>query len=370
MDRRHFIMGATCAALPTGAAANLVCPAPSISYAPAPNAAFDKWLAIFAGRAERSGIAPRVLSAGMRGGGYIPQVVKRDRNQFQTRRTLEDYIALATSDARLALGRKMLRRYGGLLNDLGRSYGVDPFIIAAIWGVESKFGTKRGDVPTVSATATLAFDGRRAALFERQLIAALRILQNGDVKPQHMRGSWAGAMGHTQFMPTSFLSFAVDHGGDGRRDIWSDDPTDALASTAAYLARNGWKAGQPWGHEGRGTGRRIKPQTGGPTFTVTGNFKALLSYNNSDKYALAVGHLADRLRGDGPLQGPFPRDEYGLSLTDRKALQTRLTQRGYDLGDVDGVIGRKTRCAVAAVQKRSGLAVTGQPSMGLLRALK
>ncbi|MGV6838607.1 MAG: lytic murein transglycosylase [Planktomarina sp.] len=371
MDRRQFIIGATCASFPTyGAAADLVCPVVPLKYTPAPNPAFDQWIAAFTPRAARKGVTAKTIHAGLRGGGFLPEVVNRDRNQFQARRTLEDYLALATSDARLNLGHKMLRRHGRLLNDLSSRYGVDPYIIAAIWGIESKFGTRRGDVPTVSATATLAFDGRRASLFEKQLIAALQILQNGDVSARNMRGSWAGAMGHTQFMPTSYLSFAVDHGGDGKRDIWSDDPTDALASTAAYLVRNGWAAGVPWGREGRGNGRQITPQEGGPTFTVTRNFKALLSYNNSNKYALAVGHLSDRLRGDGPLKGPFPKDDYGLTLQDRKTLQTRLVQKGHDLGDVDGVIGRKTQCAIAAVQKRSGMAVTGQPSIEFLRALR
>ncbi len=224
----------------------------------------------------------------------------------------------------------------------------------------------------ISALATLAYDGRRGAFFEKQLIAALKILQNGDITANKMTGSWAGAMGHTQFIPTSYQAFAVDFTGDGRRDIWSEDPTDALASTAAYLARNGWTRGQSWGREvtGAAAAGALQPQAGGPSFAVTGNFKAIKRYNNSDAYAIGVGHLADRIAGGPPLRRKFPPDANGLTKDDRVALQTRLTAKGFDTGGADGVLGPKSQAAISAYQTSIGQPATGTPSQDLLRSLK
>jgi hypothetical protein len=178
-------------------------------------------------------------------------------------------------------------------------------------------------------------------------------------------------MGHTQFIPTSYQSFAVDFTGDGRRDIWSDDPSDSLASTAAYLSRNGWQKGQNWGREvtGSAAGTTIQPQPGGPRFAITRNFRVIKTYNNSDSYAIGVGHLADRIAGAGPLRSAFPPDRYGLTKDDRIALQKRLTARGFDTGGADGVIGPNSRAAISAYQESRGLPVTGDPSKDLLRAL-
>ncbi|NVK15921.1 MAG: lytic murein transglycosylase, partial [Rhodobacteraceae bacterium] len=224
-----------------------------------------------------------------------------------------------------------------------------------------------------SATSSLAYDGRRGAFFEKQLLAALKILQNGDITPARMTGSWAGAMGHTQFIPTSYQAFAVDFTGDGRRDIWSEDPTDALASTAAYLQRNGWTRGLKWGGEagapGTPSGRSLQPQPGGPVFSVTSNFNAIKRYNNSDAYAIGVGHLADRIAGGAPLRASFPPDKYGLTKDDRILLQKRLTARGFDTGGADGVLGPKSRAAISAYQSSRGLPATGDPSQSLLRSL-
>ena len=239
--------------------------------------------------------------------------------------------------------------------------------------MESAFGDRRGRVPVVSATATLAFDGRRGAFWEDQLVAALRILQAGETTPDRLRGSWAGAMGHTQFIPTSYLAHAVDFDGDGRRGIWGDDPADALAATASYLARNGWRSGLPWGQEaGTGTlsGRTIQPQAGGPRFTVTRNFDVLKRYNNSDFYAATVGHLADRLAGGGPLRGGFPPDANGLTRADRIAVQRALAARGHDVGTIDGVIGPETAAAIRDFQAAQGLAVTGRADRALLARLQ
>ncbi|MBL4928530.1 lytic murein transglycosylase [Fuscibacter oryzae] len=380
---------------------------PSQVFRPEPNAAFDAWVDGFRARAAGRGISGGVIDAAFRHVGFLPGVIERDRNQTEFTRTTEDYLSIAASDERVALGRQMVSRFGGELAAIEGRYGVDRYIVAAVWGLESFFGTRRGDVPVISALSTLAFEGRRGEFFEGQLIAALKILQSGDTTPDRMTGSWAGAMGHTQFIPTSYLAYAVDFDGDWRRDIWSDDPGDALASTAAYLSRSGWQRGQPWGMEvrlpagfdtalaGRGKGRAtaewaamgvtaaeggglpggvgsvLAPAgAGGPAFLIFQNFNVILRYNNAENYALGVGHLSDRLRGQGPLRGSFPPDATGLTKADRQEIQTRLAGMGYDVGTPDGVIGTKTKDAISAFQKSRGLAVTGVPSPDLLAALR
>ena len=339
---------------------------------PVPNAGYNAWVAGFRGRAAAQGISATTLDAAFRSAGFLPGVITRDRDQPESTRTLEDYLSIAASDERVAKGRAAYARHRPLLAALESRYGVDGTIVTAIWGLESQYGERRGEVPVISATSTLAYEGRRGAFFEQQLIAALRILQSGDITPERMTGSWAGAMGHTQFIPTSYLAYAVDFNGDGRRDIWSADPADSLASTAAYLARSGWVRGQRWGAEvgpGAPGGTIIQPQAGGPRFAVGNNFRAIKRYNNSDLYAIGVGHLADRIGGAGPLKGSFPPDANGLTKADRIALQQRLTARGYDTGGSDGVIGAKSRAAISAYQASIGQAATGVPSPALLRSL-
>ena len=372
-----------------------------------PNPAFDAWVEGFRARAAAQGIAPQVAARAFRSAGYLPGVIERDRNQTEFTRSLEDYLAIAASDERVATGRAMLARHRSLLARIEAAYGVEPRVVTAIWGMESRYGARRGDVPTISALATLAYDGRRGSFYEKQLIAALRILQHGDTTPERMMGSWAGAMGHTQFIPTTYRAYAVDFTGDGRRDIWSDDPADALASAAAYLNRSGWRHGAPWGLEvvlpqgfdmrltGRGSTRStgqwaalgvrragggalpdhgpasvLAPAgAGAPAFLVFRNFSVLLRYNNAEKYGLGVGHLSDRIAGGPPLHGRFPPDAAGMTLADRKALQARLTRAGYDTQGTDGVIGDNTRSAIAAYQRAKGLPVTGEPTAALLRRL-
>ncbi|WP_342077513.1 lytic murein transglycosylase [Yoonia sp. SS1-5] len=339
---------------------------------PVPNAGYDAWVAAFRARATGFGLSNETLASGFRGTGYIPGVVTRDRNQTEFKRSLEDYLSIAASDERIAKGKAAFARHRATLTALEQTYGVDAAIIAAIWGLESFYGERRGNISVISATSTLAYDGRRGAFFESQLVAALKILQRGDITAARMTGSWAGAMGHTQFIPTSYQSFAVDFTGDGRRDIWSDDPSDALASTAAYLARSGWVRGVRWGNEiGAGTspGSVIQPQPGGPRFAVTRNFRAIKRYNNSDSYAIGVGHLADRIGGAGPLRTQFPPDENGLTKDDRVLLQRRLTAAGFDTDGADGVIGPNSRKAISAYQASRGLSPTGEPSLALLRSL-
>ena len=371
--RRSFtiLLGALVLSGCTQAVSSTRGPSAAQDLRPAPNPAYDAWVNGFRPRARAAGITDDTLTRAFRGTGYLPGVIRRDRNQTEFKRSLEDYLSIAVSDERVARGRAARNRHAGVLDALENRYGVPAEIIAAIWGLESIYGDRRGDIPVISATSTLAFDGRRGAFFEQQLIAALRIVQSGDVTPENLVGSWAGAMGHTQFIPTSYQAFAVDFTGDGRRDIWSDDPSDALASAAAYLQRNGWVRGQSWGREVTGptSGNLIQPQPDGPRFAVTRNFAVIKRYNNSDAYAIGVGHLADRIAGGGPLQTPFPPDENGLTKADRVALQQRLTARGFDTQGSDGVIGPNTQDAIRAYQASRGLPVTGIPSAELLAGL-
>ncbi|MFP4570644.1 lytic murein transglycosylase [Rhodosalinus sp.] len=407
ITRRNLLAGLGAMALTGcgGTGGPALAPRPAPGMQPVANAAFDAWLAGFRARAGGAGLGEAVLARGLREAGYLPGVIERDRNQTEFTRTLEDYLAIAASDDRIATGRQMLRRHAGLLAEIEARYGVPPEVVTAIWGLESRYGDRRGDIPVVSATATLAFDGRRGAFFERQLLAALRILERGDTTPGRLVGSWAGAMGHTQFIPTTYQVYAVDFRGDGRRDIWSEDPTDALASAAAYLDRMGWRRGRPWGLEVRapaglagargatravadwraagvtaaedgalpdhGPAALIRPEgPAGPAFLAFRNFEVLARYNNAVNYVIGVGHLADRLAGAGPLRAGFPPDAFGLTIDDRKALQRELTAAGFDAGAPDGVIGSRTRAAIEGYQRAQGLTVTGEPSRALLARLR
>ncbi|MDK3073999.1 lytic murein transglycosylase [Sedimentitalea sp. JM2-8] len=374
---------------------------------PVPNAGYDAWVAGFKSRAAAQGISQATIDRAFRGAGYLPDVIERDRNQTEFKRSLEDYLAIAASDDRVSAGKAKLRQYNNTLGQIESRYGVEKEVVTAIWGLESRYGERRGDIQVVSALSTLAYDGRRGAFFESQLIAALKILQNGDVTPDRMTGSWAGAMGHTQFIPTSYQAYAVDFGGDGKRDIWSDDPTDALASAAAYLAKSGWTRGQPWGVEvrlppgfsgpfGRGSTRspsqwaamgvrdmdgRAVPDYGpasiiipaganGPAFMTFRNFAVITRYNNSESYVIGIGHLSDRIVGGPPIRGGFPPDANGMTLDDRKELQRRLTAAGFDTDGADGVIGSKSEAAISAYQRSVGLPATGQPTLDLLNRLR
>ena len=371
-----------------------------------PNAGWDAWVDGFKDRAVGRGISQGTIDAAFRSAGYLPEVIDKDRNQTEFKRSLEDYLNIAASDERVSLGRQKYAQYAATLSAIEGRYGVEGHVVAAVWGLESFFGTRRGNVPVVSALSTLAYDGRRGEFFESQLVAALRILQAGDVSVTAMTGSWAGAMGHTQFIPTSYLEFAVDFTGDGRRDIWNEDPSDALASTAAYLNHSGWTKGLPWGMEvtlpvgfnagllGRGKGKSAAEwgalgvrsagdatlaggsivaggnSGSGPYFLLTQNFATILRYNNAQNYAIGVGHLSDRLLGRGPVQASFGPDAAGMTKADRQTLQTELTAKGFDTGGTDGVIGAKTKAAISAYQASVGLPVTGEPTLDLLRRLR
>ncbi len=381
---------------------------PEPGMTPVPDAGWESWVAGFKGRAAARGISGGTLDMAFRDAGFLPGVIEKDRNQTEFTRSLEDYLAIAASEERVSKGRAAMQRWGGVLSEIEARYGVEANVIAAVWGLESFYGERRGNIEVISALSTLAYEGRRGEFFEGQPVAALKILQNGDTTPARMVGSWAGAMGHTQFIPTSYLAYAVDFRGDGRRDIWDDDPTDALASTANYLKRAGWTTGQPWGVEvqlpagfntaqaGRGTTRspsdwaaqgvrdmngRVVPDygaasilipagSGGPAFMIFRNFTVITRYNNAESYVIGIGHLSDRLAGGPPIQASFGPDRNGMTIADRQEMQRLLTAAGFDTGGADGVIGAKTQAAISAFQGSRGMAVTGQPSMELLVALR
>ena len=372
------------------------------------NASFDRWVVGFRGRALAQGISPRVFDAAFRGVRFNSEVIDKDRNQAEFKRQIWDYLDSAASPDRVRNGQDALRRHGRALAAIERAYGVEKEVVTAVWGLETAYGERRGTLPLIESVATLAYDGRRGAFFEKQLIAALQILQSGDVDPRDMKGSWAGAMGHTQFIPTSYLAYAVDFTGDGKRDIWSDDPTDALASTAAYLKRFGWTKGQPWGVEVRlprgfnagaaqrdnrkmpsqwaaqgvvGIDGRPVPDYGraaillpagtqGAAFMIFDNFRVIERYNNADAYVIGVGHLSDRIKGGPEIQASWPRGYAPLSFDERKEMQRRLKTKGFALEKIDGIIGPNTTNAIRAYQQSVGMAPDGFPSQDVLRRLR
>jgi len=375
---------------------------------PPEDAGFQHWIAEFRVRARAEGIGSAVLERSLSGVRYNAGVIEKDRHQPEFATQIWDYLDTAVSETRVRNGRAVLNEHRRLLEQIEARYGVEREIVIAVWGLESAYGRYRGRIPVIEALATLAYDGRRGRFFEQQLVAALRIIQSGDVAPERMTGSWAGAMGHTQFIPTTYLAYAVDFTGDGRRDIWSDDPADSLASTAAYLARSGWTRGQPWGLEVRlpkgfdhaRSGTRVRksvaewtrlgvrdvtgaavPNHGpasillpagarGPAFMIFGNFRSIQRYNASRVYVIGVGHLADRLAGKPPFQAGWPRGEKPLSFRQKQELQRRLTRAGFDTNGADGIIGPDTMDALRAYQASVGLTPDGFPSMDVLRRLR
>lgn len=371
------------------------------------DASFQDWIVRFKSNAEAKGFSRQMLSRAFEGVRYDADVVRRDRNQSEFTKTIWDYLDSAASDTRIRNGKAALKKHGVTLEKIETRFGVDKEVVLAIWGLESAYGTFRGSNDVIRSMATLAFDGRRAAFFEEQLIAALRILQNGDTDPRNMTGSWAGAMGHTQFMPTSYQSYAVDFTQDGKRDIWSDDPTDALASTAAYLKHFGWTYGQPWGVEVRlpkgfnyllanrktkklpsewaalgitglsgtvpdhGVASILLPAgSAGAAFMIFDNFAVIERYNTADAYVIGVGYLSDRIKGGPAIQTPWPRQDRALTFDERVEMQKQLTSQGFDTQGVDGKIGPLTIAAVRAFQSSQGMVPDGYASLRLLKALR
>ncbi|MCL4766485.1 MAG: lytic murein transglycosylase [Hyphomicrobiaceae bacterium] len=375
----------------------------------APPAGLESFLNEVRGEALAAGVSAATFERATRGLEPDPQVLALGSAQPEFVKPVWDYMAGLVSEARIAAGRERVAQYGQTLAAVERAYGVDRHVVLAIWGVESNFGTAAGERSVIRSLATLAAgDARRPRFWRAELIAALRILEQGDVAPERMTGSWAGAMGHTQFMPTTYRARAVDFDRDGRRDIWGSI-SDSLASTANYLKASGWRTGDPWGfevilpdgfdHALSGPGRSqpasawrrlgvVRPggvavrETAsplqlllpagaqGPAFLVTGNFRAILRYNPAVAYALAVGHLADRIAGGEPVMASWPVSDRPLARAEREELQSRLRQHGLDTGLPDGIIGNQSRAAIRAFQRIRGLPEDGYPSQRLLDVLR
>ena len=377
---------------------------PLVTASETSDTGFQEWLTAFRSRALAAGIDGVTFDTAMRDVRFDANVVRRDRDQSEFTKTIWDYLATATSDARLENGKRALAGQREALEQIEKTYGVEKEIVVAIWGLESAYGTFRGDDNVISSLASLAYEGRRQDFYEGELIEALKILQAGDTSAAQMTGSWAGAMGHTQFMPSSFQLHAVDFSGDAKRDIWSDDPRDALASTATYLKHFGWTTGQPWGIEVQlpdgfdylladrevkktpqewadlgvvGLNGEAVPVNGpasillpggakGAAFMIFDNFAVLEKYNSADAYVIGVGHLSDRLEGGKPIQHSWPLEDRALSFAERMELQTQLTAMGFDTVKIDGKIGPLTINAVRKFQISKGVAPDGYASVRLL----
>ena len=323
-------------------------------------------------------------------------------------KTFWDYLDLLVSDERIGQGRALLAKYRATFDAVERAYGVDRYVIAAIWGVETNYGTLGGERPVIRSTATLACVGRRQNYFREEFLSALEILQRGDVRPERFVGSWAGAFGPTQFMPTAFKRFAVDFDRDGRRDVIDSMP-DIIASTANNLKKDGWVSRETWGYEvvvpanfnfqladrartmtirdweraglARPGGKLfprpdeiafvlIPAGVQGPGFLMLRNFRVIMRYNPAEAYALAIGHLADRLRGGAPFAQQWPRYERVLSREERLELQQLLVRRGYNVGEPDGHLGARTRAAIREFQGKIGHVPDGFASAGILDQLR
>ncbi len=375
------------------------------------DAGFKTWIAKFYETAAASGITRSTYNKAFAGiSEPDPEVLEKARYQPEFKSQVWDYLDSRVNPYTVRIGREMLARHGRTLNAIEKHFGVDKHILLAIWSMESNYGAvlenrdRLHHVP--QALATLAWaDPKRANFARKQLIAALKILQSGDVTPNHLTGSWAGAMGHTQFIPTSYLLYAIDADGDGRRDIWDSIP-DALATSANLLAKNGWDSGKTWGYEavlpanaakyagqtktlgqwaalgltrpnGKGFPRptdraelKLMAGSNGPAFLMLKNFFVIKRYNAADTYALAVGLLADEIAGFGGVQQPWPRPNGTLDIKEKFELQSRLKELGYYDGEVDGNFGSGSKAAISAIQGRLGMESTGEPSKSLLRALR
>jgi lytic murein transglycosylase len=352
------------------------------------------------------GVSAKTFDTALSGVEPDPSVIEAMEAQPEFETPVWEYLARLVDEKRVAEGRIRMQTWTKVLERAEAEYGVDRFVIVAVWGVESDFGRIMGQRSLVRSLATVSCAGERQRFFRGELIAALQIVQNGDIKPEALRGSWAGAFGHPQFMPSTFQRSAVDFDGDGRRDLVESIP-DSLGSVANYLKRAGWASGQPWGYEvrlpekysgpsGRHDRRALSewirlgivrvdgsPLAGeeraalllvagtrGPAFIVFRNFDAIHAYNRSESYALAIAHLADRLKGGGPVQAPWPTDDPILSRTERRELQQRLIERGLLEGEPDAIIGSRSVAAIKAFQASAGLPADGYASARVLKALR
>ncbi|MFT3857499.1 MAG: lytic murein transglycosylase [Aquabacterium sp.] len=367
---------------------------------------FAAWVAAFSASARAAGIDDATLHRAFDGVHLVHRAVELDRTQPEFVRPIWDYIDTVISPQRVANGQLKLAQFRAEADAASARHGVPVSILMAVWGIESNFGSNYGDVPVIDALATLGFEGRRENWAKSELMAALKILQRGDIDRDRMIGSWAGAMGQTQFMPSSFLAYAVDADGDGRRDIWGS-MADVLSSTANFLARSGWRADETWGTEvqlpagfdparadpgvlqssEQWAAQGVRTMDGttlpvladaaillpagvrGPAFIVGNNYRTILRYNNAMSYALTVSLLSQRIAGGPAVQAPWPRDLRVLSRSELQQLQTALNQRGFDTGKPDGLLGPATRAALRDFQRSQGLPADGFPTADLLKLL-
>lgn len=372
-----------------------------------PLASFADWRRALRSEAIAAGIDAALFDRVFAGVTPDPAVLKADSSQPEFTRPVWEYLDGAVSSSRIGRGRVLLAQHSLVLQRIEQQYGVEAPILVAIWGLESNFGNNIGSHSVIRSLATLAYDGRRQGFWRVQLLAALQILQNGDITSDRMIGSWAGAMGQTQFMPTTYNQHAVDFDGDGKRDLWGSS-TDALASAAHYLQASGWQRGQPWGFEvslpsgfdysladpeqrrslaewaelgvrplaptGAAANARASLQLPaghrGPAFLLLDNFRSILKYNNSTSYALAIGLLADNLLRPSEVKGQWPRGERQLGRSERVELQELLTNAGFDPGPADGIIGANTRKAIRALQLQLNWPADGYPTTELLQQLR
>jgi len=379
--------------------------AASLARAEAPD--FQTWLAQVRQEASARGISAATLERTFSGMTPIEKVIELDRRQPEFTETFLNYLDKRVSAQRIDAGQQLLAEHGALLERLEQRYGVPATVLVSFWGLETNYGSHLGGFSTPAALATLAHEGRRGAFFRRELLDALAILDAGHVSPEAMHGSWAGAMGQMQFMPSTFQRHAIDEDGDGRKDLWASIP-DALASAANFLHAIGWRDGEVWGREVRlpdnldldmasatnrsgrqwaslgvtqadGTplpdpemlGNLILPQgRWGPAFIVHRNFYVVMDWNNSLHYALAVNHLADRLAGLPRLSLGRDADNRPMRREQALELQKRLTHLGFDPGVADGIIGGQTRAAVRAYQRKQGMPADGYASLGVLERLQ
>jgi len=368
---------------------------------------FDQWLADLRREALSAGVRPQTFDRAFANVKLSERVVELDRSQPEFARQVWQYLDGAVSDQRVAEGRAKINANAAILSKVSKRSGVPAEILVAFWGIETDYGRDPGNFSVVNALTSLAYEGRRAKYFRDELLAALRILDSGDIAFERMRGSWAGAMGQTQFMPTIFLKYAVDEDNDGRRDIWDSAP-DVFASTALFVLGNGWRAGESWGTEvtlpadfpydqaeltvtkpvsewARLGVRALDGQApvgsdaasiltlagrSGPAFLARENFRAIMRYNPSTSYALAVAVLSDRLAGRPGIRGSWPRSERALSGDERRELQQLLTDRGHNPGAIDGIIGAATRDATRRFQKEIGEVPDGFVTVALLERLR
>lgn len=382
-------------------------PAPLVSDVPS-LLSFADWRQALRAEALQKGIDAAVFDHAFSGITPDPAVMKADSSQPEFTRPVWEYLDGAVSASRIGRGRVLLAQHNVMLRQIEQRYGVDAPVLVAVWGLESNFGNNIGSNSVIRSLATLAYEGRRQGFWRNQLLAALQILQHGDIPSERMVGSWAGAMGQTQFMPTTYNEHAVDFDGDGKRDLWTSSG-DALASAAHYLQSSGWQRGQPWGFEVRlpkqfdyfhadpdqrrtlaewqalGVTPAISSKGAspdsratlvlpaghrGPAFLLLDNFRSILRYNNSTSYALAIGLLADNFLKPSEIQASWPRDERQLGRSERIELQGLLSKNGFDPGPADGIIGANTRKAIRLLQLQQGEPADGYPSLELLELLR